>query len=88
MCAPDIKKRGNWFVKILWNYELVEPEKILVQAPTTSYTVTGLLAYTEYQFNVRAATVENDVDLWGNFSSMAVTRTEAAGTSFNNNVYM
>ncbi|XP_078326030.1 contactin-5-like isoform X2 [Crassostrea virginica] len=55
-----------------------QPEKILVQAPTTSYTVTGLLAYTEYQFNVRAATVENDVDLWGNFSSMAVTRTEAA----------
>lgn len=45
-----------------------------------SYTLTGLLAYTEYQFSVRAATVENDVGLWGNFSNMAVTRTEAAGT--------
>ncbi|XP_061165065.1 cell adhesion molecule DSCAML1-like [Saccostrea echinata] len=54
------------------------PEKIQVRAPTTSYTVTGLLAYTKYQFNVRAATVENDVDLWGNFSTMVVTRTEAA----------
>lgn len=59
---------------------IVEPERILVQAPTVSYTLTGLLAYTEYQFSVRAATVENDVDLWGNFSNMAVTRTEAAGT--------
>lgn len=47
-----------------------------------SYTLTGLLAYTEYLVNVRAATVENDVDLWGNFSNMAVTRTEAAGTWF------
>lgn len=56
-----------------------EPEKILLRAPITMYTVTGLLPYTEYQFNVRAATVENDKDLWGNFSVMAATRTKAAG---------
>lgn len=73
-----IQKYQIWY-QIVHSNE--QPERILVQAPTMSYTLTGLLAYTEYQVNVRAATVENDVDLWGNFSNMAVTRTEAAAPS-------
>eukprot|EP00105_Crassostrea_gigas_P005181 XP_011418682.1 PREDICTED: protein sidekick-1 isoform X2 [Crassostrea gigas] len=73
-----IQKYQIWYQIVHSNKQ---PERILVQAPTVSYTLTGLLAYTEYQFSVRAATVKNDVDLWGNFSNMAVTRTEAAAPS-------